>query len=102
VGGSKRAFYLEEWIAAASEGNISAASDIRTPTEIRPGRLSVVLSGLAKSRGQPVLVDLEVERALRNPELFGNHREVAVASPDRCADGIALDGVEIRNRRGVG
>jgi len=36
VGGSKSAFYLEEWIAAASEGNISAASDIRTPTEIRP------------------------------------------------------------------
>jgi len=61
-------------------------------------RLSVVLSGLTKSRVQPVLVDFEVERALRDPELFGDHRQVAVASRDRGADGVALDGVEIGNR----
>src|SRR5947209_15608981 len=46
----------------ANQGNISGASDIRTPTEIRPvraeghPRLSVVLSSPAKSRLQPVLV----------------------------------------------
>ena len=107
VGGSKRAFYLAERIPAVNEGTISAASDIRTPTEIRPVRtegrlrLSVVLSGLAKSRVQAVLFYLEVERALRNPELFGHHRQVAVASRDRSADGVALDGVKIRNRRGL-
>src|SRR5262249_34385100 len=52
VGGSKSAFYLDGRITAVSEGNISAASVNRTPTEIRPvrreGRLAVGLSGLAK------------------------------------------------------
>ena len=103
MGGSKSAIYLDGRIPATSEGNIRAASDIRTPTDIRSvateGRLSVLLSGLAKSRVQPVLVYFEVERALRDSQIFGNHRQVAVASPDRRADGVALDGVEIPNRR---
>ena len=106
MGWSKSAIYLDGRISTASEGNILAASDIQTPTEIRPvrtdGRLSVVLSSLAKSRVQPVLVYFEVERALRDSQVFGNHRQVAVASRDRRADGVALDGVEIPNRRGVG
>lgn len=77
------------------------------PTEIRPARtarrlrLSIVLSGLAKSRVQPVLFYFEVEGALRNPEVFGHRRQIAVAEPDRCADGITLDGVKIRNGRGL-
>ena len=61
--------------------------------------LSVLLAGLAKSRVQPVLVYFQVEGALGNPELLGNPRQVALASRDRCADGVALDGVKIRNRR---
>ena len=76
----------------------------RTPTDIRSvcteGRLSVLLSGLAKSRVQLVLIYFEVERALRDSEVFGNHRQVAVASSDRRVDGVPLDGVEIPNRRG--
>src|SRR4029434_6694424 len=75
------------------------------PTEIRPvrtdGRLSVVLSSLAKSRVQPVLVYFEIERALRDSQVFGRHRQVAPASHDRRADGVALDGVEIPARLGV-
>jgi len=63
--------------------------------------LSVLLAGLAKSRVQPVLVYFQVEGALGNPELFGNPRQVALASRDRGADGVALDGVKIRNRRGL-
>jgi len=106
VGWSKSAIYLDGRISTASGGNIRAASDIRTPTDIRSvrteGRLSVVLSSLAKNRVQPVLVYFEVERALRDSQVFGNHRQVAVASRDRRADGVALDGVEIPNRRGVG
>src|SRR5262245_63303606 len=107
VGGSKCAFYLDERIPTVNESHIRAASDIRTATEIRPVRtegrlrLSVVQSGLPKRRVQSVLLYFEVEGALRNPELFRNHRQVAVASRDRCADGVALDGVEIRNRRGL-
>ena len=105
MGGSKSAFYLDGRIPTAREGDISAASDIRTPTEIRPawtgGRLSLVLSGLAESRAQPVPVYFEVERALRDSQIFGDHRQVAVASRDRRADGVALDGVEIPNRRGL-
>src|SRR5580765_8181823 len=61
--------------------------------------LSVLLAGLAKSRVQPVLVYFQVQGALGNPELLGNPRQVALASRDRCADGVALDGVKIRNGR---
>jgi hypothetical protein len=61
-----------------------------------------VLSGLSNRRGQRVFVDFEVKGALGNPELLGDDRQVAVASRDRRADGVALDGVEIPNRRGVG
>src|SRR5262245_50181336 len=55
---------------APSEDHISVASEYRTSTDIRPvrieGRLAGVLSDLPKSRVQPVLVYLEVERALRD------------------------------------
>src|SRR5262249_1687146 len=61
-------------------------------------RLSGVLSGLAKSRVQPVRVYFEVERALRDSQLSGNHRQVAVAARDRHADGVALNGIEIPSR----
>src|SRR6185503_6366583 len=46
-----------------------------------------------------VLVYFQVQGALGNPEFLGNPRQVALASRDRGADGVALDGVEIRNRR---
>src|SRR5207247_1924930 len=60
-------------------------------------RLLVVLSGLAKRRVQGVLVYLEIEGALGDPELFGDLRQVALASRDGCADGVALDGVKMRS-----
>src|SRR5262249_8589978 len=63
--------------------------------------LSVVLSGLAESSAEAVLLDLEVERALRNPQLLGNQRQVALESRDRRPDGVALDRVEIRDGGGL-
>src|SRR5262245_24854594 len=89
----------------ANEGRVSGASDIRTPTEIRSAgtaggvALSVVLPGPAKSRIQSVLVNFQVEGALGNPEFPGHPRQVALASRDRRVDGVARDGIKIRNGR---
>ena len=75
-------------------GDAAAASRRHAPQET----LSSVDSCVGDQLVETVLLDLQVERAFRDPELFGRQGQIAVTRHDGCADSVALHRFQIHDR----